>query len=172
MLQYGQKTHVEGTLQDGLAQMHAIPVATVQHVPHGKAATIPGSTHGLVETIGSGNSNPIGQLRDAVEAVHLQERDIGVLAAAVELTACTFASPAPPPPSPKSPPPPPPVEESSDSGLSTGEIAGVAVSATVGGIVLLVVVGLVFRSLLFKSVKPVFTCLEKAHAEKQAPTPA
>merc|ERR1711865_160080 len=45
---------------------------------------------------------------------------------------------------------------------SEGEVAGVAVGAAVGGIVLLGLVGLVLRSLLFKEAKPVFTCLEKA----------
>ena len=68
--------------------------------------------------------------------------------------------------------PPPTLVAATDSGLSTGEIAGVAVGATVGGIVLLVVVGLVLRSLLFKSAMPVFTCLEKAPAEKKAPVTA
>ena len=60
-------------------------------------------------------------------------------------------------------------EESSDSGLTTGEFAGVAIGAAVGGIVLLVLVGLFLRSLLFKDAKPVFTCLEKSTTEKQAP---
>ena len=61
------------------------------------------------------------------------------------------------------------LEESKDdsSGLSDGEIAGVAVGAAIGGIVLLLVVGLILRSLLFKEAKPVFTCLEKAPAEKK-----
>ena len=60
-------------------------------------------------------------------------------------------------------------EESSDSGLTTGEFAGVAIGAAVGGIVLLALVGLFLRSLLFKDAKPVFTCLEKSTTEKQAP---
>merc|ERR1712021_90260 len=50
----------------------------------------------------------------------------------------------------------------SDSGLSEGEIAGVAIGAAVGGIVLLGIVGLILRSLMFKEARPVFTCLEKA----------
>ena len=59
-------------------------------------------------------------------------------------------------------------EESSDSGLTDGEIAGIAIGAAVGGIVLLVLVGLLLRSLLFKDAKPVFTCLEKSTAETKA----
>ena len=57
-------------------------------------------------------------------------------------------------------------EESSDSGLTDGEVAGIAIGAAVGGIVLLVLVGLLLRSLLFKDAKPVFTCLEKSTTEK------
>ena len=60
-------------------------------------------------------------------------------------------------------------EESSDSGLTTGEVAGIVIGSAVGGIVLLVLVGLLLRSLLFKDAKPVFTCLEKSTTEKQAP---
>jgi hypothetical protein len=59
-------------------------------------------------------------------------------------------------------------EESSDSGLTDGEIAGVAIGATVGGIVLLGLVGLILRSIMFKEAKPVFTCLEKAPAKSPA----
>uniref|UniRef100_A0A7S0F408 Uncharacterized protein n=2 Tax=Phaeocystis antarctica TaxID=33657 RepID=A0A7S0F408_9EUKA len=59
-------------------------------------------------------------------------------------------------------------EESSDSGLTDGEVAGIAIGATVGGVVLLVLVGLLLRSLLFKDAKPVFTCLEKSTAEAKA----
>ena len=51
--------------------------------------------------------------------------------------------------------------ESDDSGLTDGEIAGVAVGAAVGGIVLLGIVALILRSLIVKDAKPVFTCLEK-----------
>ena len=58
--------------------------------------------------------------------------------------------------------------DSSDSGLSEGEIAGVAIGGAVGGIVLLGVVGLGLRSLLFKEAKPVFTCLEKSTAKSPA----
>merc|ERR1712085_3737 len=60
-------------------------------------------------------------------------------------------------------------QETSDSGLTDGEIAGIAIGATVGGVVLLVLGGLLLRSLLFKNAKPVFTCLEKSTAEKTAP---
>merc|ERR1712194_323460 len=59
-----------------------------------------------------------------------------------------------------------------DSGLSEGEIAGVAIGAAVGGIVLLGIVGLILRSLMFKEAKPVFTCLEKAPAAKKDASPA
>jgi len=58
--------------------------------------------------------------------------------------------------------------DSSDSGLSEGEIAGVAIGGAVGGIVLLGVVGLILRSILFKEAKPVFTCLEKSTAKSPA----
>jgi hypothetical protein len=59
-------------------------------------------------------------------------------------------------------------QESSDSSLTDGEIAGVAIGATVGGIVLLGAVGLILRSIMFKEAKPVFTCLEKAPAKSPA----
>merc|ERR1712166_1050269 len=58
-------------------------------------------------------------------------------------------------------------DSASNSGLSEGEIAGVAIGAAVGGIVLLGIVGLILRSLMFKEAKPVFTCLEKAPAAKK-----
>merc|ERR1712166_235621 len=63
-------------------------------------------------------------------------------------------------------------DSDSDSGLSEGEIAGVAIGAAVGGIVLLGIVGLILRSLMFKEAKPVFTCLEKAPAAKKEASPA
>ena len=59
-------------------------------------------------------------------------------------------------------------ETSEDPGLSDGEIAGVAIGAGVGGIVVLGIMALVIRSLMFKGAKPVFTCLEKSPAEKTA----
>ena len=275
MLQYGQQDHTSegkrGAMSDGgnaLANapgQAALPTANAQHVPHKKDATLAGSTHGLVEVrTGAGSGNPIGEFRDAVENVHLQERDIGVLLAAADSAACVMPPPTPPPPAP-----PPHVEtvvltltasgsvgdysdtsslqqkiataagvdkslvtisvtaasviitatiavpaattatavqaslssalgttatamttslgiavqseptmttrnvqqeESSDSGLTDGEVAGIAIGATVGGVVLLVLVGLLLRSLLFKDAKPVFTCLEKSTAEtKSAP---
>ena len=102
-------------------------------------------------------------------------KDVGVLKVSIgtdggEKDCSTLAMP---------PPSPPPVkvgasggataqQESSDSGLSDGEIAGVAIGAAVGGIVLLGVVGLILRSLIFKEAKPVFTCLEKAPAKSPA----
>jgi len=148
MLQYGQKDHeyMGGhPSYGGTADWHAnahIPTADTQHASTEK------------RTSGSGVGNPVGELVDAVEAVHLQARDIGVLAGA---PTCTFPPPPPPPPSPFNPP-----AESTTSDLSEGEIAGIAVGAAVGGIVVLVAVGLVLRSLLVRDAKPVFTCLEKA----------
>ena len=59
-------------------------------------------------------------------------------------------------------------QESSDSSLTDGEVAGVAIGAAIGGIVLLGVVGLILRSIMFKEAKPVFTCLEKAPAKSPA----
>ena len=100
---------------------------------------------------------------DAVEVVHLQERDIGVLAAAADSEACVMPPPSPPPPSPALP-----KTADSNSGLTDGEIAGVAIGAAVGGIVLLGVVGLILRSIMFKEAKPVFTCLEKSPAKSPA----
>ena len=179
MLQYGQQSNTDmgdrGQGKPPTQHPSGLPTASVQHVPHKLAVDdkdapgAPGSTHGLVEVrtgTGSGDGNPIGEFRDAVEAVHLQERDIGVLLAAADSAACVMPPPAPPPPAP------PTVkvqQESSDSGLTDGEVAGIAIGATVGGVVLLVLVGLLLRSLLFKDAKPVFTCLEKSTAEKKAP---
>ena len=54
-------------------------------------------------------------------------------------------------------------------GSCKGEIAGIAVGAAVGGIVVLVAVGLILRTLLVRDAKPMFTCLEKAPAENNAP---
>ena len=98
---------------------------------------------------------------------YLSAADLGVLKATYnaegERQACTMPPPSPPPPSPSSPPPAEAIDlQESNSGLTEGEVAGVAVGAAVGGIVLLGLVGLVLRSLLFKEAKPVFTCLEKA----------
>ena len=179
MLQYGQQSNTDmgdrGQGKPPTQHPSGLPTASVQHVPHKLAVDdkdapgAPGSTHGLVEVrtgTGSGDGNPIGEFRDAVEAVHLQERDIGVLLAAADSAACVMPPPAPPPPAP------PTVkvqQESSDSGLTDGEVAGIAIGATVGGVVLLLIVGLLLRSLLFKDAKPVFTCLEKSTAEKKAP---
>ena len=108
-----------------------------------------------------GSSNP--------DRTYLSAADLGVLKAArgsdgVRPT-CNFPPSPPPPPAPPKLAPP---EKNVDSGLSDGEIAGVAIGATVGGIVLLVLVGLILRSLMFKEAKPVFTCLEKAPAKSPA----
>jgi len=103
---------------------------------------------------------------------HVTAKDIGVLKASLQADGtakdCSAAGAlAMPPPSP--PPAKKQVQgpseantESSDSGLTDGEIAGVAIGAAIGGIVLLGIVALILRSLIVKDAKPVFTCLEKA----------
>jgi hypothetical protein len=181
MLQYGQKPH------DWMGDRHpdvaptfnasGLPTASAMHLPH-KYATddpnnhhvIPGSTHGLVTPVGGNGKewdddyNPVAEPMEAVEIVHLQERDIGVLKAAADLPACIMPPPAPPPPAKLVQGPSEANTES--SGLTEGEIAGVAIGAAVGGIVLLGVVALILRSLIVKDAKPVFTCLEKGDAIK------
>jgi hypothetical protein len=178
MLQYGQKPHVAMGERSGQATWDpsGLPTASAQHLPHKydvdstQMAGAPGSTHGLVDPDGgntkcwSNDCNPVAEAMAAVEVVHLQERDIGVLAAAANLAACVMPPPSPPPPAPSSPPP----KSDSDSSLTDGEIAGVAIGAAVGGIVLLGVVGLILRSIMFKEAKPVFTCLEKGPAKSPA----
>jgi hypothetical protein len=179
MLQYGQKPHADmGPPKTGPSIWDAsgLPTASAQHLPHkyGVDSTqmpgAPGSTHGLVDIDGGntkcwGNDcNPVAEPVTAVEVVHLQERDIGILAAAADST-CVMPPPLPPPPAPHSPPPP---KSDSDSSLTDGEIAGVAIGAAIGGIVLLGAVGLILRSIMFKEAKPVFTCLEKAPAKSPA----
>jgi len=170
MLQYGQKDHeVLGSHPSRGVNptFHADAVtANTQHVATGVRTS----------DMGNGAGNPLGTLVDAVEAVHLQARDIGDLTGAPvcgplpegsavgERTVVHFPPPSPPPPPPLSPP-----AKSASSGLSEGEIAGVAVGAAVGGIVVLVVIGLILRSLLVRDAKPVFTCLEKAPADKKGP---
>jgi len=164
MLQYGHQTHqTMGARNDDnnrpLHHASGLPTASLFHVP---------------ETSGRENNQPkpiSGELgvpseTEAVEGVHIKERDIGTLKGSEEVV-CTYPPPAPPPPAPETttevqqPP-------SSDSGLTDGEIAGVAIGAAVGGIVLLGVVGLILRSIMFKEAKPVFTCLEKAPAKSPA----
>jgi len=171
MLQYGQKDHTAmGDRHVGIVATwdpSGLPTASAQHLPHKYAADhpdmpgAPGSTHGLVDPgtgySSSGDFNPVATPMDAVEVVHLQERDIGVLAAAADSEACVMPPPSPPPPSPALP-----KTADSNSGLTDGEIAGAAIGAAVGGIVLLGVVGLILRSIMFKEAKPVFTCLEKS----------
>jgi hypothetical protein len=180
MLQYGQKPHVAMGSRSGQATWDpsGLPTASAQHLPHkydvdsAQMAGAPGSTHGLVDPDGgntkcwSNDCNPVAEPMTAVEVVHLQERDIGVLAAAANLAACVMPPPAPPPPTPATPTKV--QQESSDSSLTDGEIAGVAIGATVGGVVLLGAVGLILRSIMFKEAKPVFTCLEKAPAKSPA----
>ena len=104
---------------------------------------------------------------------YLSAADLGILKATRNAEGgaptCTMPPPSPPPPSPSSPSPVEALQESSNSGLTAGEVAGVAVGATIGGIVLLGIVGLILRSVMFKQSKPVFTCLEKAPTEKKAP---
>merc|ERR1719443_2814434 len=172
MLQYGQNDHVKAGGHPSYGNMpeHAEKLvnASYQHASTEK------------KTSGNGVGNHVGELVDAVEAVHLQARDIGVLAGAPP---CTMPPPTPPPPSPQMPPPPTPSppppskppppprnikigKQEANTGasdeLSEGEIAGIAVGSAVGGIVVLVAVGLVLRSLLVRDAKPVFTCLEKS----------
>ena len=159
MLQYGQKDHVV------LGSHPSRGVNPTFHADAVTANTQHASTGLRTADMGNGAGNPLGQLVDAVEAVHLQARDIGEL---TDAPTCTMPPPTPPPPSPptspaKSDP------ESASSTLSEGEIAGIAVGAAVGGIVVLVAVGLILRSLLVRDAKPMFTCLEKAPAEKNAP---
>ena len=128
------------------------------------------------ETSGKDGSQPkpiSGELgvpseTEATEGVHIKERDIGSLVAAVdgggEPKVCTYPPPAPPPPAPSSPP----SKSDSDYSLTDGEVAGVAIGAAIGGIVLLGVVGLILRSIMFKEAKPVFTCLEKSTPKSPA----
>ena len=153
MLQYGQNDHVAlGGRSSGPPVFNNDAVTA--NTQHASADENPNRA-----------GNPLGQLVDAVEAVHLQARDIGEL---TDAPTCTMPPPTPPPPSPptspaKSDP------ESASSTLSEGEVAGIAVGAAVGGIVVLVAVGLILRTLLVRDAKPMFTCLEKAPAEKNAP---
>merc|ERR1711959_311056 len=101
----------------------------------------------------------VSDTRDQGTKRYLSAADLGtlhtVLNADDEPPTCTMPPPPSPPPSPSLP------VESSGSGLSDGEIAGVAIGGAVGGIVLLGIVALILRSLLVKDAKPVFTCLEK-----------
>merc|ERR1711865_850957 len=113
-----------------------------------------------------------------VDAQHVTAKDVGVLRVSLqtdggEKDRSTMGTLAMPPPS--SPPPKAKIndaqesnQESSDSSLSDGEGAGVAIGASIGGIVLLGAVGLILRSIMFKEAKPVFTCLEKAPAKSPA----
>jgi hypothetical protein len=102
------------------------------------------------------------------DAVHLTDRDVGELKHALvgetEIPKeCEFPPPSPPPAKLVQGPS---EENTESSGLTDGEVAGVAIGAAVGGIVLLGVVALILRSLIVKDAKPVFTCLEKGDAIK------
>ena len=109
----------------------------------------------------------------AESVVHVTAADMGTLQESLvngEPKQCTM----PPPPSP-SPPPPPvaspappsgPFVASTSNSLSSGELAGIAVGAMAGGLLLLLILGLVLRAVLFKEAKPIFTCLEKSDVEK------
>lgn len=112
----------------------------------------------------------------AESIVHVTAADMGTLQESLvggEPKKCTMP-PNPPPPSPNSPPPPVaspappsgPVVTSTSNSLSSGEVAGIAVGAVAGGLLLLLVLGLVLRTVLFKEAKPIFTCLEKNDVEK------
>merc|ERR1711865_70345 len=106
-----------------------------------------------------------------VDAQHVTAKDVGVLKVSLqtdggEKDCSTMAMPPPSPPPPKAKIND--AQESSDSSLSDGEVAGVAIGASIGGIVLLGAVGLILRSIMFKEAKPVFTCLEKAPAKSPA----
>jgi hypothetical protein len=115
--------------------------------------------------------------RDEGSNAHVSAEDIGNHKDAVDsqndpiCAAYVHASPAPPPAADKKEAATPETKsaQSASSGLSEGEIAGVAVGAAVGGIVVLVAIGLLLRSLLVRDAKPVFTCLEKAPADKKGP---
>jgi hypothetical protein len=118
--------------------------------------------------IGIGTHTP-----DDGDVQHVTAKDIGVLKASLQADGtekdCSSAGALAMPPPPPSPSSPAPVDgrtssqESEDSGLTDGEIAGVAIAAAVGGIVLLGIVALILRSFIVKDAKPVFTCLEKAN---------
>jgi hypothetical protein len=165
MLQYGQQTHQtigvgKGSQDRPLRHDSGLPTASLMHVPEvsGKDGNQPKPISGELG---------IRSETEATEGVHIKERDIGTLVAAVDgggdPIVCTYPPPAPPPPVPSSP-----SKSDSDSGLTDGEIAGVAIGAAIGGIVLLGAVGLILRSIMFKEAKPVFTCLEKAPAKSPA----
>jgi len=119
-----------------------------------------------------------GDTRTAKEddVQHVTKKDVGVLKASLQTdggekdcsTKGTLAMPPPAPPPKTLKTASSEANVDSDSGLSEGEIAGVAIGAAVGGIVLLGAVGLILRSIMFKEAKPVFTCLEKAPAKSPA----
>eukprot|EP00964_Phaeocystis_antarctica_P059676 scaffold35467_cov53-Phaeocystis_antarctica.AAC.2 len=111
MLQYGQKPNTymgdRSASKPPTFDPTGLPTASAMHVPHKYAVDdpknpgLPGSTHGLVDPgtgySSGGDFNPVTTPQTAVEAVHLQERDIGVLVAAADSAACAMPPPSPPP---------------------------------------------------------------------------
>ena len=108
--------------------------------------------------------------------VHMTLKDVGLLQGAIDPKECNM----PPPPSPSAPPPPiaspappsGPAVSSTSNSLSEGEVAGIAVGAVIGGILLLLILGLVLRAFLFKEAKPIFTCLETKDVKTDRPAVA
>merc|ERR1711865_750934 len=141
---------------------------------------LPGASslqYGSKDCIKDGCKNITTHTPEEDDVQHVTPKDVGVLKVSLQADGTvkdcsTMGTLAMPPPSP---PPKAKIfdaqesnQESSDSTLSDGEVAGVAIGAAVGGIVLLGAVGLILRSFMFKEAKPVFTCLEKAPAKSPA----
>jgi len=168
--------HFDASDRAQLAEMFALDISgkmnfcTVQAL---LLRNLPGGSnlqYGSNDCIKEGCTN-ISTYKDE-EDQHVTGKDVGILKVSLQDDGSEKDCSVPgalawPPPSP----PPSPAstkveEESSDSGLTGGEVAGIAIGGVVGGTVLLVLVGLLLRSLLFKDAKPVFTCLEKSTTEK------
>ena len=113
---------------------------------------------------------------DGESVVYMTKEDVGLLQGAIDPKECNM----PPPPSPSAPPPPiaspappsGPAVSSTSNSLSEGEVAGIAVGAVIGGILLLLILGLVLRAFLFKEAKPIFTCLETKDVKTDRPAVA